>query len=492
MTGVTAIGIVARALLVYVSRPGGRATLPAAFPCRVADDFACSNPRSRMLDRLATRALFWSALAALAGVGGLLSVGALPWLSALLERATSVQFPLVDYLPTFGNAAPFLSLLSFTIAIAGWRRLHQELERRASAELSAQLHASQLHEAMQAMADGVFLLRAIHGDDGMVSDLEIVDVNASGARLLRNRHDTLVGCHLRRDLASVGQVLTPRYLEAIATRKTVSEELRVSRRLFGGGWLHHQAVPTGDGIAVTVRDISSRKREERRLRRASLTDELTQLYNRRGFLSLGERQLGLARRQERDAVLLYIDMDDFKTLNDLHGHAEGDRALVAVGRLLRRVVRDCDLVGRFGGDEFTILAFDADRAAARSIQRRIEERLALMNAAGECAMPVSLTIGHTRVRPSEHAPLIELLHRADALLYARKRRRKLTGASAARSANRLGLATSSEPGRQAPARAPALVVPPDVAAIARATAVGAASRAAAVPPGAGFGSRRLT
>ncbi len=311
---------------------------------------------------------------------------------------------------------------------------------------------------------------------------------------MHHEHETLVGRHLRRDLSSVGHVLTPRFIEAIATRQTVSEELRVSRRLFGGGWLYHQAVPTGDGVAVTVRDISSAKREERRLRRASLTDELTQLYNRRGFLSLGERQLGLARRQEKDAVLLYVDMDDFKALNDQYGHAEGDRALVAIGRLLRRVVRDCDLVGRMGGDEFTILAFDADRAAARSIQRRIEERLALMNAAGECAMPLSLTIGHTRVRPDEHAPLTELLHRADALLYARKRRRKLTNATTARAANRLRNASTgiAIAGRGRPVRAPALVVPPDVAAIARATAVSAASRASAAPAGAGFGPRRLT
>ena len=208
-------------------------------------------------------------------------------------------------------------------------------------------------------------------------------------------------------------------------RLPIMEELRVSRRLFGAGWLYHQAVPTAEGIAVTLRDVSSRKREERSLRRASLTDDLTSLYNRRGFLMLSEQQLRVARRQEKDAVLLYVDMDDFKALNDKFGHAEGDRALTAVGRLLRRAVRDSDVVARMGGDEFTIMALDADRAAARLIQRRIEERIMLLNATGELAAPLSLTIGHTRVRPTDPASLTELLARADALLYARKKRRKV-------------------------------------------------------------------
>ncbi len=103
-----------------------------------------------MLDRLATRALFWSALTVLAGVGGLLSVGSLPRLGAVLDSVMSVQVPLVDYLPTFGSAAPVLSLLSFAIALAGWRRLHLELSRRASTESAVQSHAGQLREAIRA------------------------------------------------------------------------------------------------------------------------------------------------------------------------------------------------------------------------------------------------------------------------------------------------------------------------------------------------------
>ena len=442
-----------------------------------------------MLDRLATRALFWGTLAIFAGVGGLLSVGSGTLMTGALEVLSRVRVPLVDTTPTFIDVAPLLSLIAFAIAIAGWRRLHAELSRRSRSELVVHARASQLHEAMHANADGVFLLRAIRETSGTITDFEVVDVNPSGERLVRAGRSSLVGRRLAADLREiVGSDMLSRYIEAIAARQTVSEEVRVNRRRFASGWLYHQAVPTGDGLAVTIRDISARKREEVQLRRATLTDDLTHLYNRRGFMTLAEQQLRLARRQDKDAVLLYVDMDDFKALNDRHGHAEGDRALAAVGRLLRRAVRDCDVVARMGGDEFTIMALDADRAAARSIQRRIEERVMLLNASGELAAPLSLTIGHTRVRPSEQAPLAELLARADTLLYARKRRRKLTATSTAKAGNRPRARTSLS---RSPVSAPALVVPPDVAAIARATAVAAASRVGLAPNGTPYGPRRM-
>lgn len=95
---------------------------------------------------------------------------------------------------------------------------------------------------------------------------------------------------------------------------------------------------------------------------------------------------------------MYADMDDFKQINDTYGHAVGDRALVAVGRLLADTVRDCDVVARLGGDEFTVLALDADGAGARAIQRRVDERLAVLNASEAFPTTISLTVGFTRVR----------------------------------------------------------------------------------------------
>jgi diguanylate cyclase (GGDEF)-like protein len=199
--------------------------------------------------------------------------------------------------------------------------------------------------------------------------------------------------------------------------------MRVSQRRFATTWLWHQAVPVNGGIAVTIRDIAARKKEEDALRRASLTDELTGLYNRRGFLTLAEQQLRVARRQGRDLVLFFADLDEFKQVNDRFGHAEGDRSLQAVAALLRGAVRDSDIVARLGGDEFTVLAVDGDNNAASVIRRRINQRVGALNARNELAAPISVSIGHVRVNASHPNTLEELLASADRVLYQQKTQR---------------------------------------------------------------------
>lgn len=390
-----------------------------------------------MLQRLATRATFWGALTMLSMIGAVASVG-------VMSRAAG---PVTDFganvaatdayiisVPTLANTSPLLSFAALILALGGWWLLQKDRARHDGTEHALREQVRRLESAIDASVDGLFLLKTIRSNDGEITDFEITDVNPTGTRLLRTERERLVGQRVRRDLPTeYSDKLLQQYIEAVTFQSPVTEDVRVDPRQFDAGWLSHHAVPTDDGVAVTIRDVSERKREELRLRRASLTDHLTLLYNRRGFLTLADQHLRIARRQEQDAVLLYVDMDDFKLLNDTFGHAEGDRALMAVARLLRRSVRDCDVVGRMGGDEFTIMALDAGGAAARLIQRRIEERVALLNASGELNAAVSLTIGHTRVRPTDNAGLDELLARADQLLYARKRRRKLTLAAASRS-----------------------------------------------------------
>ncbi len=400
-----------------------------------------------MFDRLAVRAPFWGAIA----IAAVVAVG-----HAVLR--------FVAPLPSFVEAAPYLAACALLAAIAGWRLLHRELLRQMQEDVGLRDRVRRLHDAMHANIDGMFLLKAVRTAHGDITDFEISDVNDSGAATLYRTREQLVGKQLRDTLPpSLADMLFERYVDAITLQTSVSEELRVNRRTVSAGWLFHQASPTADGLAVTVRDISRRKREEMHMRKACLRDELTHLYNRRGFMTLAEQHLRIARRQGKDSVVMYIDMDDFKQLNDLHGHATGDRALKAVARLLQSTVRDCDVVSRMGGDEFTILALDADGIGARAIQRRLDERLALFNASGELPTSLSLTVGHTRVRPSDSASLAELLARADQLLYARKRRRQLTNAAASRQ--------KSSRATRRPMPLTPVPIPAQVAAIARAAAM---------------------
>jgi diguanylate cyclase (GGDEF)-like protein len=396
-----------------------------------------------MFDRIALRTAFWGMLALLSALTVLVSAGVLT-------------------LPSFVAAAPFLSALSLLVAVTGWRLLHRELLRRMQQDAVLEPRMRRLHDAMQASVDGMFLLRTVRDSGGEIRDFEITEANARGAAMLYRHPTQVTGLRLRRDLNGLGRSLFHRYLEAVTFHTAVAEESRVHRRHLNASWVRHQASPTSDGLAVTLQDISRQKREELRLRKATLTDDLTGLHNRRGFMALAEQQLRLARRHAKDSVVLYMDMDGFKDLNDTFGHAVGDRALVEVARLLRRTVRDCDVVARLGGDEFTVLALDADGHGARVMQKRIEDQLASLNARRLLPAPLALTIGCTRVRSTDPANIGELLARADQLLYARKRRRALAAAAAT--------AKPARAPRRTPRTLPPVPIPPDVAAVAMAMA----------------------
>lgn len=420
-----------------------------------------------MLDRLAVRTPFWGVITLLA--------------FAAVTLSASAPF---DAVPSFVDAAPLLSAAALLIAIAGWRLLHRELLLRMQADASLRDRIRGLQDAMQSNVDGMFLLRAVRTAEGEITDFDIADVNSSGAATLYRTREQLMGRRLREALPTpMADMLFERYVDAITLRTAVVEELRVDRRAVAASWLFHQASPTADGLAVTVRDISLPKRDELRMRKACLTDDLTRLNNRRGFMALAEQHLRIARRQGKDSVVMYVDMDDFKQVNDTYGHATGDRALMAVSRLLKSTVRDCDVVARMGGDEFTILALDADVMGARAIQKRLDERLALFNASGELPMALSLTVGHTRVRSTDTASLCELLARADQLLYARKRRRQTTKAAELRHRERTPVRTPVRTPQRVPRRAPLapVSIPPEVAAIARAAAMALPTAGTPVP-----------
>ncbi|MEP6781226.1 MAG: GGDEF domain-containing protein, partial [Gemmatimonadaceae bacterium] len=327
---------------------------------------------------------------------------------------------------TFDPYATVAWLVAAFIAMGSYVLFKRETARRHLAESELRAREAQLRAAMHGSTDGVFMLRAIRDEAGKIEDFECLDVNPTGATLLKQPREALIG--LRTSAAPTvrcSSSLFADYVQAIETGTSMISEMRVSQRRFATSWLWHQAVPVDGGIAITIRDIAATKKEEETLRRASITDELTGLYNRRGFLTLADQQLRVSRRQGRDLVLFFADLDAFKQVNDRFGHAAGDVSLKAVANLLRASVRDCDIVARLGGDEFTILAVDGDDNAASLITRRIDQRIANINARGELSAPLSLSVGHVRVRASQTSSLDELLANADNLLYKRKAQRSV-------------------------------------------------------------------
>jgi len=173
------------------------------------------------------------------------------------------------------------------------------------------------------------------------------------------------------------------------------------------------------GISTSARDIGERKRSEE-LRRLALLDELTGLNNRRGFMLLAEHQTNVARRDKNPLALLFIDLNNLKTINDNFGHKEGDRALQDTGTILRDTFRESDIVARVGGDEFCVLMTADNELDIDTPVARLNTNVELHNAQGIRPYKVSLSVGRANYNPDEPVAVEDLMRQADVLMYQAK------------------------------------------------------------------------
>ena len=153
----------------------------------------------------------------------------------------------------------------------------------------------------------------------------------------------------------------------------------------------------------------------------SLTDELTGLYNRRRFFILTEQCLKVAVRTKKRPLLLFIDMDNLKWINDHYGHNEGDQALIGLADILKKTFRESDIIARIGGDEFVVLLESTDENS-ETLLTRLHENVKNYNVK-RSQYTLSVSLGTAQFDPEYPISIDELLSKADALMYAQKRRR---------------------------------------------------------------------
>jgi len=255
----------------------------------------------------------------------------------------------------------------------------------------------------------------------------VVDVNANFARFLGREPAELLGRvgldlfapedrdHVNQASVESGKVFEARMLRRDGTRFPVEVRGR-------------EATLLGEPVRLAViRDVTEKRAQEAELARhaellraQSLRDDLTGLYNRRGFYELATKQLILATRQRSFVCLFFVDLNGMKAINDGLGHEAGDRALVAAACALSRAFRDADVISRLGGDEFVVLASDCGASDVAAVCGRVQAAVAEYNASSSEPFRLAMSVGATVFDPHAPVTLETLLAAGDASMYEQK------------------------------------------------------------------------
>lgn len=240
-----------------------------------------------------------------------------------------------------------------------------------------------------------------------------------------NRLVDVVNAQLRGTKEELFVKVNDRTLHVIANvsryHDTINGAICVARPEDGEHWTDDDRIlltGVGDHLGIAIAQIENREQ----LEELSRTDELTQLFNRRAFADEVGMRLRALRRTERKAALFYVDLDNFKRVNDVHGHKRGDEALLAVAKLLVENSRAGDIIARLGGDEFAMWLEETDAQAGHSKAMallRLGPKLRAFS--GDEAHPLGISIGVAVTDPSQEEPLVDLLARADGAMYVSKR-----------------------------------------------------------------------
>lgn len=272
-------------------------------------------------------------------------------------------------------------------------------------------------------ANGIIRLRRLEGEN--VS--QCIFASAAAGRFLNADPSELVDCDAEDILRMAAGGMEPEDAQATvdealnAMAEGVSADFEVMQT-FGSDirWLRLICEPVGEDVAMTLIDVTDRKAKEHQMETIAWTDPLTGVLNRRGF----ERDASACLAQHGDdasGALFFIDLNDFKKVNDRNGHECGDRLLEIAARRLQQSLRSCDIIGRPGGDEFVALvpnvsAEVADRLATR-LSRALGEPYVIDSERLNCAASIGLAL-----YPDNAMTLTGLLREADQAMYRAKAR----------------------------------------------------------------------
>jgi len=265
------------------------------------------------------------------------------------------------------------------------------------------------------------------GEEGERSALRSIFANAAAGKFLGSSVDDLVDCTATQvmrhavtgmDAGDVEDIIT-RFADSAEGGHSLEVEVRQSKK-GSVRWLRVICEPVGDDIAATFIDVTDRKAKERQMESIATSDPLTGVLNRRGFERDAARRLSQS-DDDATGALLYVDLNEFKGINDQFGHEVGDELLKIAAERLKKSLRSCDIIGRPGGDEFVALVPDVDARVADKLAKRLTNSLEEPYNIGRQKLVCAASIG-LALYPDNANTLTGLLREADQAMYRAKAR----------------------------------------------------------------------
>ncbi len=275
--------------------------------------------------------------------------------------------------------------------------------------------------------NGVIRFRWVQNEDTGGTDLRCIFANAAAGRFLNAEPDDLVDLRASEitRLAMTGMdshnqnSVLDQLRESCESGENMEVELLQSN-VSGPRFLRLICQPVGDDIAATFIDVTDTKAKERQMESIAWSDPLTGVLNRRGFERDAAQRLTDS-ADDATGALLFIDLNDFKEINDRYGHVVGDQLLTIAAQRLRKALRSQDIIGRPGGDEFVALVPDVSAAIADKLAKRLAKALEAPYNIGSETMSCAASIG-LALYPTNANTLTGLLREADQAMYRAKAR----------------------------------------------------------------------
>ncbi|WP_341733429.1 diguanylate cyclase [Microcoleus sp. EPA2] len=312
------------------------------------------------------------------------------------------------------------------------RLLEKEITIRREAEEVLYQSRALLASVLNSSLDGIAAMQAVRNPvTGEIEDFRCLVVNPVIARVFKRTREEMIGkLVLKKFLSNVAPELFQRFVEIVETGEPLEYDFYYE---WGqSSWFHFVAVKLGDGFAITIRDITTRKQMEiafketnQKLEILANLDALTQVANRGCFNNRLQSEWQRLALEKQPLSLILLDIDTFKSYNDYYGHLAGDNCLVRIGKTLQKVVhRPADLAARYGGEEFALLLPNTDLEGGIKIAQNIQQAihsLAIPHEQSHVKNTLTVSLGIASLIPSLELEPHTLVAYADEALYQAKK-----------------------------------------------------------------------